>query len=131
METLASICLKVEEISTLLINRRILALVEALEDLEVREAREDEVKNWSHLFRASLPSLVEDSASSPRDSQEINNPSTIPRSSKGSILSVSQALEARSTQPKAILATMVLEDLLETCRNPNSQEALAQRLEVK
>ena len=76
MAALALICLRVEDLSTLLTNRRILDSVEALQDLEVREAREEEVKNWLHLSKASLPSLEEASASSPRDSQEISNPST-------------------------------------------------------
>ena len=62
MGTLALICLKVEEISTLLTNPRTLGLVEAWQDLEVR-AREEEVKNWSPLSRARAREEV---SSSPR-----------------------------------------------------------------
>ena len=89
-----------------------------------------EVKNWS------TPSVK------PRDSLETNNPSTIPKQTKASILSISQDLEVPSVQPKATLVTMVSEDRLATMaimdledllaeHQLRAQEDLVQRLEVK
>ena len=104
-------------------NPRILGLVKAWQ----ARAREEEEKNWWPLSRAREGVSA---SSSPRDSRESSNPSTIPRQTKGSIPSTSQASEAHSTQPKATLATVVLADLLAASLKPKPQEGLAQRLEV-